>query len=113
MNLLDEQAVAERTQVFGECYSHTIVDLDEPERGLLWRWTVRGDWKLIAPAAARPGLLSNRGPIVDERSQGKHERGEAELYNLATDQGENHDVAAAHPALVGELRQSIDAWWTP
>jgi len=113
VNLLDEQAVAERTQVFGECYSHTIVDLDEPERGLLWRWTVRGDWKLIAPAAAPPGLLTNRGPIVDELSQGKHERGEAELYNLATDPRENDDVAAAHPELVGELRQSIDAWWTP
>ena len=113
VNLLDEQAVAERPQVFGECYSHTIVDLDAPERGLLWRWTVRGDWKLIVPAAAPPGLLTNRGPIVDERSQGKHERGEAELYNLATDPRENHDVAAEHSELVSALRQSIDAWWTP
>ena len=113
VNLLDEQAVAERPQVFGECYSHTIVDLDAPERGLLWRWTVRGDWKLIVPAAAPPGLLTNRGPIVDERSQGKHELGEAELYNLATDPRENHDVAAEHSELVSALRQSIDAWWTP
>lgn len=113
VNLLDEQAVAARRQVFGECYSHTIVDLDAPERGLLWRWTVRGDWKLIVPAAAPPGLLTSRSRIVDERSQGKHERGEAELYNLANDPREKHDVAAEHPALVGELRQSIDAWWTP
>ena len=65
VNLLDPQAVAARRQLFGECYTHTLLDLDDPARSLMWRWTVRQDgdhlWKLIEPvtadgrARARPG----------------------------------------------------------
>jgi arylsulfatase A-like enzyme len=113
LNLLDQQAVAARRQLFGECYSHTIVDLEAPARGLLWRWTVRDNWKLILPAAAPPGLLTSRGQIVDQRSQAKHEQGAAELYDIAADPEETHDLANEHPDLVRELSRSLDAWWTP
>jgi arylsulfatase B len=37
--------------------------------------------------------------------------GEA-LYDLASDPGQRTDVAAAHPAVVAELRAAYEAWWT-
>jgi len=35
-----------------------------------------------------------------------------ELYNLATDPGQECDVAAEHPDLVAELRNAYEEWWT-
>ena len=113
LDLLDGRAASARKQLFGECYTHTIIDLDAPERGLLWRWTVRDDWKLIVPSAGPPERLTGRRPIVDERSSLKHARGEPELYDLAADPRETRDLAGEHPELVRELARSIDAWWTP
>ena len=92
VNLLDEQAVAGRKQIFGECYTHTIVDLDDPAKSLLWRWTVTDRWKLIVPATAG---------------------GESELFDIAADPAEATNLAAARPEIVRELSTSLDGWWTP
>jgi len=35
----------------------------------------------------------------------------AELYDISRDPSETTDVAAAHPGIVGELRNSYDKWW--
>ncbi len=35
-----------------------------------------------------------------------------ELYNIATDPGQQHDIAAEHPALVAELQSAYEQWWT-
>ncbi|TFG68112.1 MAG: N-acetylgalactosamine-4-sulfatase [Anaerolineales bacterium] len=34
-----------------------------------------------------------------------------ELYNLADDPGQQHNVAAQHPSLVTELQQAYEDWW--
>lgn len=34
-----------------------------------------------------------------------------ELYNLADDPAQQHNVADQHPALVAELQQAYEAWW--
>jgi arylsulfatase len=34
-----------------------------------------------------------------------------ELYDLAADPGEQHDVGARHPRVAGRLRAAFDAWW--
>ncbi len=65
-----------------------------PHRDIFWRfgaqWAVRsGDWKLV---------VSNGGS------------GQPELYNLAKDLGEAHNLAAAEPARVAELQKLYDAW---
>jgi len=123
IDLLDAQGVAERRQIFGECYTHTIVDLDDPAQSLLWRFTVRDDWKLIVPVTAGPAVQERgRGEISLQRPPdrvltpeglGRFERGEPELYNLAEDPYELVNLADKHPALVGELHKSLDVWWTP
>ena len=47
----------------------------------------RGDWKYVAA----------RGP-----------KGVEQLYNLSTDIGERHDLAAEHPERVTQLKQLLD-----
>jgi hypothetical protein len=34
-----------------------------------------------------------------------------ELYDLAADPGQEHDIAAAHPDVVSELQAGYEAWW--
>ena len=115
VDLLDPAAVATRPVVFGECYTHTLVDLDDPAASLLWRWAVRGDWKLVVPerlAAADP-RLDVEGAALDDDSRAWLEAGTPRLFDLAADSGENRDVAAEHPDVVDDLRTTLDAWWTP
>ena len=40
IDLTDGSAVAERKTLFGECFTHTLVDLDRPAASLRWRWAV-------------------------------------------------------------------------
>ncbi len=112
INLLDDAAVAARRQVFGECYTHTIVDLDDPAKSLLWRWTVRDRWKLIVPTSAG-ALPGEEGKLIDLESQARHARGEVELFDLEADPDETKNLAAAHPDVVADLRATLDAWWNP
>ncbi len=77
-----------------------------PHEALFWRFghqvAIRmGDWKLVK-GAGLPGLKlteSGTGAI-----QG------AELYNLAQDIGEKHNLAASEPARVRQLAAAWDAW---
>jgi uncharacterized sulfatase len=115
VNLFDDAAVAARRQVFGECYTHTLVDLDDPAKSLLWRWTVRERWKLIVPTSAGSGgaLPGQEGRLIDRESQARYARGEVELFDLDADPDETKNLAAAHPDIVADLRTKLDAWWNP
>jgi arylsulfatase A-like enzyme len=119
LDLLDAKAVAARKQIFGACYTHDIVDLDQPARSLLWRWTIRRDgahlWKLIEPVTSGVGGTfpkREEGSITAEE-RARFERGESELFELATDPAETKNLAAEQPSLVRELRAELDAWWRP
>jgi arylsulfatase A-like enzyme len=113
VNLLDADAVAARKQLFGECYTHTLLDLDDPAASLMWRWTVREDgdhlWKLIEPVTAVAGRPFPKweGRNVASDDQARYERGEVELFDVAADPGETKNLAADHPALVRDLRASL------
>jgi uncharacterized sulfatase len=93
LDLLDAAAVAQRDAVFGACFTHDAVDLEEPGRSLRWRWCVAGDWKLILPSA------------LNEPT------GVAELYHLAADPFETRNLAAEHPDRLTSLTRRLDAWW--
>jgi len=65
-----------------------------PHETMFWRfvgqWAIRsGDWKLV----------------VSKGGSGK-----PELYDLATDIGEQKDLAATHPERVAELQKLYDSW---
>jgi uncharacterized sulfatase len=93
VNLLDDAAVTARPAVFGECFTHTAVDLHDPSSSLRWRWVIAQGWKLIVPAA------KNEPEAV------------VELYDLTRDPTEQHNRAQDEPARVEKLRAILDAWW--
>jgi arylsulfatase A-like enzyme len=77
--------------VFGEIYEHDVVEIDRAEPGLLFRWCIAGDWKLI------------------ESADGKTR----ELYNVTADPSEEKDLSGAEPKRVNELAAKIKAAWRP
>jgi arylsulfatase A-like enzyme len=123
VDLLDADAVASRKQLFGECFTHTLVDLDDPGRSLLWRWTVRDDrdatgghlWKLIEPATARGRAIAPAwdSRLNDPTLEARYAEGVLELFDVANDPAETKNLSEAEPGVVAELQQSLDAWWSP
>ena len=81
-----------RDAVFGEIFTHTAVDLDEPGLNLTHRWVRRGDRKLITFDA-------------DQK--------QPELYDLRHDPHERKNVATENPGEVAALRALVESWWTP
>jgi uncharacterized sulfatase len=90
LHVIAEGGHCERTAVFGEIFEHNVVDIDDPVAGLLFRWCVDRNWKLILPV--------NRPET-------------AELYDVVADPFERHNRALEHPAVVGKLTDKLDDWW--
>ncbi|HTI51379.1 MAG TPA: sulfatase [Planctomycetaceae bacterium] len=80
----------ERAAVFGEIFEHTAVKLDQPALNLTHRWIRSGDWKLIV--------------FQDGRTS-------PELYDVAHDPFENHNLASDEPGKVQQFSKALDAWW--
>ncbi|TWT55823.1 Arylsulfatase [Thalassoglobus neptunius] len=93
INLLDEKAVEARDVIFGEIFEHDIRDMTDPVASLRYRWIIEGDWKLIVP----------HKPVEED--------GKTELFNLADDPHEEHNLAKDNPELVKRLRRRINRWW--
>jgi uncharacterized sulfatase len=91
INLLDDKALGKRKTIFGECFTHDAVDLDQPAKNLEWRWVIDERWKLIVP---KSGMGS-------------------ELYDLMADPDERTDLAGKEPERAGALRKKLDDWWRP
>lgn len=94
INLLDSAAVEDRKAIFGECFTHDILDLGRPAASLRWRWVIADGWKLIAPAAP-------------------NETATPELYRIEKDPPELDNLAEAYPEKVSELTRKLDDWWRP
>lgn len=89
LNLLEVCASGghtERDAVFGAIYEHDVPDISDPAAGLLFRWIISGNWKLIVPA--------DSGAAV-------------ELYDLAADPYETHNLAENEPELVTRLTNQL------
>jgi arylsulfatase A-like enzyme len=95
INLLDSAAVQKRSRLFGECFTHSAVDLNDPARNLRWRWMIEGVWKLLVPWQANEPTAT------------------VELYNVVADTNEKTNLAAARPDKVAGLRRKLDEWWNP
>lgn len=95
IDLLDEATVAGRRTIFGEIFTHSAVDVDEPASSVRFRWLRDEGSKLIVP---------------DPRNE---PAGVVELFDLKRDPGETMNLAASEPARVAELTRKLDAWWSP
>jgi arylsulfatase A-like enzyme len=93
VDLLDQKAVAARSAIFGEIFTHNAVDIDDPASSLRFRWVVSGDWKLIVP---------------DRHNE---PAGIVELFDVAHDPDEKRNLAAEQPQKVTELTARLEKWW--
>jgi arylsulfatase A-like enzyme len=92
----------ERDTIFGEGFAHDIADLDDPEASLLYRWAIRGRWKLLLTYDGKVGRYASSHPRTERRPQ---------LFDLTADPAEEHNVAAEHPEIVADLAARIADWW--
>ncbi|MCA9188295.1 MAG: sulfatase-like hydrolase/transferase [Pirellulaceae bacterium] len=102
INLLDANAVNQRTSVMGEIFLHNTRNVDHPADSLTHRWIVADGWKLIVPT----GRTDNQEPDNSPPSS------PAELYHIIDDVHEERNLAAEQPERVATLRQQLDAWWS-
>ena len=87
-------------RLFGESYAHDIPDLDDHSVGLLYRWCIEGDWKLIVKY---PGSKGRSHLVHDWMVK------EPELYDLIADPHEETNRIRQYPEVVGRLKSAIDA----
>lgn len=92
LDLRDAAVLRNRPSLFGECFTHNFVDLDQAAPNLRWRWVLQDGWKLIVPAP-------------------QNEHGASELYFLADDPREENNRAPSAPERVARLKAELDAWW--
>jgi arylsulfatase A-like enzyme len=105
LNLLDNLksgAAIDRKRIFGESFAHDIADIENPEKTLLFRWCIEGDWKL---------LLTYDGEV--NRYQSTHPRDEKrpQLFNLSNDPWEKTNLASKNPEIVARLAKQISEWY--
>lgn len=93
LQVCNDAGCIERDAVFGATFEHDMPDLDHPAAGLMFRWVIAGDWKLIVPAD----------------SAAEH----VELYNLSDDPAEHRDLSTERAETVQELTSKLDDWWRP
>ena len=96
VNLLDEKGHSARGPVFGSSFLHTALTLDDPAANLQSRYVIDGRWKLIAWFDAKQNRTVRQ-----------------ELFDLAADPDEQHDMAADQPQKAAQLLRELDEWWTP
>jgi uncharacterized sulfatase len=100
--LLRDGVPLKRDIIFGEGFAHDIADLDQPEASLLYRWAIRGRWKLLM---TYDGQLGRYARHHEDRYRG------SQLFDLEADPHEQQNLAEQHPEVVRDLSRRIDAWW--
>lgn len=107
IDLRETAKLRSRGQVFGSLAVHTSVDIARPEANLKYRWTAKGNWKLIAP------YVPNLDSPIWEGQPAKAWGRSVELHDLAADPGETKNIAEQNPSIVNGLLRDLDAWWKP
>lgn len=105
LNLLPQLENGEsidRERIFGESFAHDIADINNPEKSLLFRWCIEGDWKL---------LLTYDGEVNRYKSTHPREEKRPQLFNLKEDPWEKKNLASENPEIVSRLSAAISAWY--
>jgi uncharacterized sulfatase len=82
LDLTDAAELKARRALFGEVFTHTALDLDDPARN--WRWVLQDNMKLLVPTALEKNAV-------------------VELYDVVRDLLENNNLAPEQPDTVTKL----------
>lgn len=99
---LESGSTIPREAIFGESFAHDIADIEKPEASLLFRWCIRGRWKL---------LLTYDGEVNRYQSTHPREERRPQLFDLLADPWEKVNRAPDHPDLVAKLARMIEDWY--
>ena len=99
---LESGKAIDRERIFGESFAHDIADIDTPEKSLLFRWCIEGDWKL---------LLTYDGEVNRYKSTHPREEKRPQLFNLKEDPWESKNLAKENPDIVRKLSTAIADWY--
>ncbi len=105
INLLDRDAVQARSAIYGDVHDHNFNPRPfDPAATVVYRWVIENGWKLIVPEKdnIQPG----------DEFAGSLEEG-IELYHLAEDPFEQHNLAEQEPDRAQRLGDKLDRWWRP
>jgi len=91
-----------RQAIFGEGFAHDIADVEKPNASLLYRWTIKDNWKLLLTYDGEVNRYQTTHPRTEKRPQ---------LFNLAEDPHEKKNVAADNPKVVEKLAVDISNWY--
>lgn len=92
----------DRDFLYGETFSHDVVDVSDPRSSLLFRWCIEDQWKLILSYRDAGGRYSVVHSVQERQPQ---------LYHLGEDPHERRNVAAANPEVVARLAGHIQSVW--
>ena len=99
---LESGKAIDRERIFGESFAHDIADIKTPEKSLLFRWCIEGDWKL---------LLTYDGEVNRYKSTHPRDEKRPQLFNLKADPWESENLAKEHPEIVNKLSTAISDWY--
>ena len=105
VNLLNQQAVAQRETLFLSNFAHNMVSATEPEKSLWTQSCITGKWKLVAWIKNPPKIKPWGG------GHRKKTGADLELFDLQADPHETKNLAQAHPEVVQDLLTRINGWW--
>ncbi len=93
INLTDLNTLKLRDAVYGDIYLHNAIDIHRPEKNLMWRWMVDGDWKVILP-----NLEVQTSDVP-------------ELYHITQDPFEENNLYTEQPDTAKALTTKLNNWW--
>ena len=105
LNLLENLESGEainRDSIFGESFAHDIADLENPEASLLYRWCIKGKWKLLLTYDGEVNRAKKTHPRTEKRPQ---------LFDLIADPTEQVNLADENPEVVARLVAQIQGWY--
>lgn len=94
----------ERVPIFGEGYGHDMMEKDNPEASLAYRWVIEDQWKLIL---CYDGIIE--GYRIDSHEAMRKEP--VRLYDVAKDPYETTNLADVHPEIVDRLSSRLQEWY--
>ena len=110
LKAMEQNEPVERDRIFGESFAHDVVDLDDPEKTLLYRWVIEGRYKLILTYSGKYGHDEGANVGYAERVHNKMDK-RPQLYDLQDDPRETNNLAGENPELTARLVAELDQWY--